>query len=217
MREIMRKKHDGKKNVVVFTEGEFATLAITGSDRASLDMRRILVKIVDVPKFNIYQLQCEHGILERKVTASSLNTVPEAVARRYHNLFLNAPTKTLTLSTAAKKGSNIERIGIYCNCRTGCTTNRCTCHKNNEQYTQYCHPFEYDCGNMAERIINRTEKPIVNCRKRSENTAAASRRKRTATVTSPNQRRHKIAKTTQPSASNTGSASGEPSVKTTAR
>ena len=56
MRETMRKKHDGKKNVVVFTEGEFATLVITGSDRTLLDMRRILVKIVDVPKFNIYQL-----------------------------------------------------------------------------------------------------------------------------------------------------------------
>ena len=136
--------------------------------------------------------------------------MPEAVARRYHNLFLNAPTKTLTLSAAAKKESNVERIGICCNCRTGCTTNRCTCHKNNEQCTQYCHPFEYNCGNMAERIIDRTEKPIVDCHRPSEITSAASQRKRTSTVTSPNQRRYKIAKTTQPNTSNTGSVSGEP-------
>ena len=41
----MRKKHNAKKNVVVFSEGDFATLSLTGSERTSLDQRRILVKI----------------------------------------------------------------------------------------------------------------------------------------------------------------------------
>ena len=94
----MRKKHDAKKTVVVFSEGDFATLSLTGSERTSLDQRRILVKILKVYKFNSYVCQCEHGILERRYTATSLNTVPEAVIRQFHNLFFNAPPTKLTLS-----------------------------------------------------------------------------------------------------------------------
>ena len=52
----MRKKHDAEKNVVVFSEGDFATLSLTGSERTALDQRRILVKILEVPKFNSYVL-----------------------------------------------------------------------------------------------------------------------------------------------------------------
>ena len=54
MRESMKKKHDSKKNVVVFEEGDFATVLITGNDRTSLDLRRILVKIYKVVKHNNY-------------------------------------------------------------------------------------------------------------------------------------------------------------------
>ena len=63
MRESIKKKHDGKHNVVIFKEGDFATMAISGNDHMSLDPRRMLVKIYKVVKNNIYQLQCKHGII----------------------------------------------------------------------------------------------------------------------------------------------------------
>ena len=225
VRESMRKKHDAKKNVVVFSEGDFATLAVTGNDRTSLDSRRLLVKIIEVPSYNVYKLQCKYGVLERKVTVSSLNIVPETIARRYQDEFLDVPTKTLNLHQAAALDSNIKLVTISCNCRKGCRNNRRICHKNNNKCSQYCHTDEYDCGNLAERIIDRTEKSIIDVNDVDEvheeadaidvnsesdrdpaNTepTTSTHRKRAATLSSPKQRKHKQPKTTLPSASSTG-------------
>ena len=131
---------------------------------------------------------------------------------------MNAPTKKLTLHEAALKESNVQRVAVACNCRKGCGTNRCVCHKNAKGYTQYCHPEEYDCGNMEERIIDRTEKPIVDIGDSSEDpeatidvdgesdhnepvvtvatTTIMPKRKRAATNSSPKQRKHKQLKVT---------------------
>ena len=202
VRERMKNKYDGNKNVVEFSEGDFATLAISGSDRASLDQRRILVKIIKMPKTNCYELQTPHGILERKVTASSLNTIDEDVVRRFKDHFINAPTKKISLHAAAlKSSSNVKRVAIACNCRKGCGTHRCVCHKNNHKCTQNCHPEDYDCGNLAERIINGIEKPLIdvndsadNNRESVEPALTITRRKRVATNSCPQQRKHKQAK-----------------------
>ena len=122
----------------------------------------MLIKVIEVLRHNRYVVQCKYGVLERQVSATSLNTILEAVSRRYLNDFINAPTKKLTLHEAALKELNVRYVAVSYNYRKGCSINRCVCHKNAKEYTQYCHPEEYDCGDMEERIINRTERPIIN-------------------------------------------------------
>ena len=56
MCEGIRKKYNAKKNVIIYAEGEFTILALTSSDRVSLDQRRLLVKITKMLKFNCYKL-----------------------------------------------------------------------------------------------------------------------------------------------------------------
>ena len=212
VRESMKKKHDGKHNVMIFKEGDFATVAITGNDRMSLDPRRMLVKIYKVVKNNTYQLQCKHGMINRKYRASSLNTVPEDIVRRYREEFIHAPIKEITLHAASILDSNIDRITVLCNCKGSCTTKRCRCKKNDKECGQNCHGDNINCGNMAERIVDRIDKPIVYVNTNSE-PATTHRRKRAATNTSPKQRRHKQPKKKSPP-SNTLSAidslNGEP-------
>ena len=97
----MKKKHDGTKNVVTFKEGDFASLAIPAGDRTALDDHRMFVKIIKVPRDNIYILQCEHGILNHNVGITSLNTVVDDMVRRIRELIDKAPTKKISLHAAA--------------------------------------------------------------------------------------------------------------------
>ena len=191
----------------------------------------MLIKVIKVPKHNRYVVQCKYGVLKQQVSATSLNTIPEAVSQRYLNDFINAPTKKLTLHKTALKESNVRHVVVSYNYRKGCNTNRCVCHKNAKGYTQYYHPEEYDCGNMEERIINRTERPIINIGDLNDDpeaiidvdnksdhhkpiitaitTTIIPKRKRAITKSSPKQRKHKQLKATQSSASITGALSAE--------
>ena len=54
----MKKKHDGKRNIMIFDEGDFATLVIPSDNRTPLDAKQIVVKIIKVLRANIYTLQC---------------------------------------------------------------------------------------------------------------------------------------------------------------
>ena len=52
----IKKKHNGKRNVITFAKGDFATLAIASGDRTGVDPKRINVKIVKVLKDDVYKL-----------------------------------------------------------------------------------------------------------------------------------------------------------------
>ena len=52
----MKKKYNGKFNVVMFEEGDFAMLKIPSGDRTSLDDRRLAIKIIGIPKSDVYTL-----------------------------------------------------------------------------------------------------------------------------------------------------------------
>ena len=62
--------------------------------------------------------------------------------------------------------------------------------------------MEYNCGNIAERIFDRTEKPIIELNLSDDTdviiVSNKLSRKRTATVSSPKQRRHKQPKASAP-------------------
>ena len=59
---------------------------------------------------------------------------------------------------------NSDRVILNCNCRKGCTTNRYNRHKNSKKCGQNCHDNDVDCGNVAERVINLINKPIISIR-----------------------------------------------------
>ena len=78
----MKKKHNGTKNIVTFKEGDFASLVIPTGDHTALDDHRMFIKIIKVPRDNIYILQCEYGILNYNISITSLNTVVNNMVRR---------------------------------------------------------------------------------------------------------------------------------------
>ena len=100
-RAVMEKKHNGKLNVITLAEGDFTMLAIPSEDRTSLDDPRLAVKIIGVPKDNIYTLQCKYGILKRSVGISSLDVMHADVARRLRPEIDNASSTVITLHKAA--------------------------------------------------------------------------------------------------------------------
>ena len=123
--------------------------------------------------------------------------MPEDIVQRYREKFINALIKEITLHTASILDSNIDYITVLCNCKSGYTTQRCRYKKNNKKYGQNCHGDDINCGNMAEQIIDRINKPIIYINTGSE-PATTRCRKRAATNTSPKQRRHKQPKKRSP-------------------
>ena len=199
-RAAMKKRHDRSKNVVIFKDGDFATVAIPANDRTPLDARRLTVKVIGVPKDDVYKLQCRHGILDRAIGISSLNAVHDDIIRRIREDIDNAPTNKISLHAAARLESPSDRVAINCNCRKSCTTNKCTCHKNGKKCGQNCHGDDTDCGNIAEKIIDRIDKSIVIDSDTESASSLAPSRKRAATLSNPKQPR-KLTKMTKKQAS----------------
>ena len=66
---------------MIFDEGDFITLVIPSGDRTPLDAKQIVVKIVKVPRANIYTLQYQFRVLDQNVGTASLNIMHKDVAR----------------------------------------------------------------------------------------------------------------------------------------
>ena len=141
--------------------GDFATVALPGSDLTALDFRRMNVKVIVVPNGDIYTLQWVYGILDLNVGTSSLDVMHKDIVRRVRHTFDNAPTKKITLHRAARLESKSDWVAINCNCKKRGKTINCTCHKNNKRCGQNCHGDEINCGNMLERIIDCVYRLIV--------------------------------------------------------
>ena len=186
-RELMKKKHDGKHNVVTFRKGDFATIAIHGNDRTSLDYRRMLVKIIDVPRQDTYKLLSIHGVLDRNVKVSSLNEVGEDLSRPHLADFDAAPlNKVITIHQAGHRDSISDKIDIACNCAKSCKRKKCPCFKNDRSCSQYCHGGDDDtCNNLPDTIIDRTESALID----NQSKLFKSKRKRAATISSPKEHR----------------------------
>ena len=196
-RIMMKKRHDGYKKVVTFKIGDFAPVAIPRGDRTSLDPKRMHVKIIGVPKDDVYILQCQYGVIDRKIGISSLNILDDDIVRRIRENLDNAPTEEISLHKAARIISPSDRVAINCSCRKGCTTNKCTCHKNDTKCGQNCHGDDSDCGNMTEHIEDRVYRSLVVDSNSEPELTPPPPRKRAATLSSPKQPR-KHAKTAPP-------------------
>ena len=186
-RELMKRKHDGRHNVVTFKKGDFATIAIHGNDRTLLDYRHMLVKIIDVPRQDTYKLLSIHGVLDRNIKISSLNKVSDDLSWPYHTKFDTVPLdKVITIYQAAHRDSNSDKINIACNCAKSCKLKKCPCFKNGKLCSQYCYGDDDDtCNNLPDTIIDRTETALID----NQSKTSKSKRKRAATISSSKEHR----------------------------
>ncbi len=92
-----------------FSKGEIVALKIPRELRTSTDNLRLFCVVLDRPHKNSYELQCRHGILDRKFPTKNLGRVPETVAQG-----INIPSisKKISLAQAAKRKSTSERVRI---------------------------------------------------------------------------------------------------------
>ena len=201
-REKMQKKYNASHKIVIFKEGEFASMVIPKEDRAPSDNLRIIVKILAIPLYSRHRVQSLYGIIKGLIPTRSLNVIAEQLVPGYMEDFKNAPGKEILLSQAAAEASNAEKVALACNCRKKCTK-RCTCVKNNKPCSQYCHKSEIDCGNAPGTVLELTEAQLIS-RTDYVGPLKASKRKRAATTTS----------TRKPAAKKTISSRNQPSSAT---
>ena len=135
MRERIKKKYNTKHNIITFKEGDFATLVIEGNDRTATNPRRMLVKIYEVVREDVYKLQYIYGILKRCVSIVSLNHATKIIIYVNLEAFKLAPIMEITLHAAAYAQSNITYISITCPCKKSCDIKRYICFKNNKKCT----------------------------------------------------------------------------------
>ena len=159
-REKMQKKYNASHAVVVFKEGDYASLAIPKENRAPTDNLRMSVKVLEAPHRNRYRVQSKYGIIKGLVSTTSLNVVPEHLVTDLRQELENSPTKEVTLSQAAAHASNTTYIALSCNCKKRCNK-RCRCVKNSKLCSQYCHKSDFDCGNLPNTIVELTEAQLI--------------------------------------------------------
>ena len=198
----MRKKYNASHKIVVFKEGDFASLVIPKENRVSTDNLQIIVKILEAPHENRYRVQSMYGIIKGLVSITSLNVVTEQHIADLVQQFKNTPKKEILLSQAVAEASNVTRVALSCNCKKK-RIKRCVCVKNGKTCTQYCHKSTFNCGNLSDTIIELTEAHLVP-RADYDGPVKAPKRKRTAT----------IASTKKPAAKKATSSRNKPSLAT---
>ena len=104
-----------------------------------------------MPKINRYQLSTAHGVLPTLFHTDDLLCVPEPIADSLitTHTFVEDPSITITLHGAAARNSITTRVAILCSCRISCSTNRCSCFKNDIECSIACHTINnLECGNL---------------------------------------------------------------------
>ena len=72
---------------------------------------------------------------------SALAAVSTAIQQSQGNSF--SIKKTGNKTTLAHATSQAHKVGVSCNCKKGCGTRRCRCHKNDLKCSIYCHNTDY--------------------------------------------------------------------------
>ena len=110
-----------------------------------------------MPKFNRYKLSTAHGVLPTLYHTDDLLRVPEAIVKSLTTTFIEDPSIIITLHAAAARNSVTTRVAISCSCRVSCSTNRCSCYKNDVECSVACHTVDdLQCGNLIA-LAQRTE------------------------------------------------------------
>ena len=132
--------------IETFALGQIVALVIPKQDRSSLDQRRMFARVLKRSGHR-YQLQTEHGILNRMYTARCVSSVSKFLNE---NTTIPDKKSKLTLREAARRASKATADNVRCSCKTMPCGKRCGCIKAGKECTIYCHGKDSSCGNEAE-------------------------------------------------------------------
>ena len=156
----MTRKYNNHYRVRSFGVGQYVTANISRLDRAATDNKRILCRIVDIAgsKEQVgHKLRCLYGLLKGLHPTSALVAVSTAIQQSQgKSISINKTGNEITIAHAASRASTSNKVGVSCNCKKECGTQRCKCCKNDPKCSIYCHSTDYDCGNLKP-LTERTE------------------------------------------------------------
>ena len=94
-------------------------------------------------------LRCLYGLL-KVLYPTSILTAASTTRQQSHgnSISISKTGNKITLAHAASPASTSNKVGISCNCKKGCGTQRCRLHKNYLKCCIHCHNIDYDCENL---------------------------------------------------------------------
>ncbi len=139
-------RHSKRHDLRVFEKNNIVAVMIPKIDRpGTCDSPRVYARVIR-RRCNTYELQTEHGIINRCIHIKDIAPISAPLARH-----INIPDNEtkLSLRAVAHRSSSATHIRVSCRCKGECK-GRCGCEKAAEKCTLYCHgPHGYDCGNKA--------------------------------------------------------------------
>ena len=138
-----------RKKVLTFSEGDFVSVRIPRIDRTSTDFHRLTCVVVERlgSNFHLYRLRCQHGVLKVCYGEGDLEPFQGGL-----DLMVKGwqDERVLSLREAAHLlNPQNEFQSSCCNCKTGCTTQRCICQKKGATCSSKCHGGR-KCSNCSE-------------------------------------------------------------------
>ena len=113
--------------------GQCATLRVPDVDRGPTDPKNLLV-VVMKGEDGLYTVGCREGVLGSKYTAADLSPIDQVLIKAD-----DVPDIRLTLRTATAKATGGQGF-VKCQCRTQCSSGRCSCRKKEMKCNSRCHP-----------------------------------------------------------------------------
>ena len=114
--------------------GQCATLRVPDVDRGPTDPKNLLVVVMKGEEDGLYTVGCREGVLGSKYTAADLSPIDQVLIKAD-----DVPDIRLTLRTATAKATGGQGF-VKCQCRTQCSSGRCSCRKKEMKCNSRCHP-----------------------------------------------------------------------------
>jgi hypothetical protein len=148
-------RYSKQHTIAVFEKGNIVSICIPRFDRGPLDDKRILGRIINVPRPDKYEVQTAHGIIEQLLPTLQLLLVPSEIQ-------LSLPSgqaKRVSLHYIAAQEASSQVVETSCNCKKLCNSRRCACRNAGLKCSIACHKDEHDCQNLLP-LAQRTEKGL---------------------------------------------------------
>ena len=131
--ERMSKAYNKRHKTSNFNVGDTVSIFVPRIDRSGTDFSRIpgvITKVSGHKDIN-YQIGTEHGILKVCSQGGDL--------QHYNGTVEVDHAKTISLRRAALLTNGNRFTQGKCNCKSSCTSNRCSCKKNGITCSTHCH------------------------------------------------------------------------------
>lgn len=161
LRERMKVKYAAKHTVQLFEAGNYVLVKFPEDVRPPLGDKRFYARVTE-GSGSLYKVISEFGLLDRMVSTSDMNVVPQAMYSHVDKLFENAPIhNTVTMGFIGANMATSNMRFISCKCKGACVTVSCKCKKNQLKCSQYCGVRGHlNCRNMGT-ILDGTQQGMI--------------------------------------------------------